>query len=117
MAETNVTEPKTAAIKKTDDSILGACCYKLKRFWKAHKIVYLKVFGTITLYKTEKRQTSKHKKADQTTQKRKEQLDVIKNMFKKYIGHSPSLPKKLVFREQIVLKLLKNSSCLNKGNH
>lgn len=86
MAETNVTEPKTAAIKKTDDSILGACCYKLKRFWKAHKIVYLKVFGTITLCKTEKRQTSKHKKADQTTQKRKEQLDVIKNICLKNIS-------------------------------
>lgn len=111
MAETNITEPKTAAIKKTDDSILDACCYKLKRFWKAHKIVYLKEFGIITLCKTETRQTSKHKKADQTTQKRKEQLDVIKNiyMFQKYIGHSLSLPKKLVFREQIVLKLLKNS--------
>lgn len=42
---------KPAATKKTDDAILDDCCYKPKRFWKARKIVYVKVFGNITLCK------------------------------------------------------------------
>ena len=76
MAETNITisitQPKPAAIKKTDDSILDVCCCKLKRFWKADKIVYVKVFGIITLCKRNGKQgntkmlTKQHKKRKKT---------------------------------------------------
>ena len=75
-AETNITisitQPKPAAVKKTDDSILDACCFKLKRFCKADKIVYVEVFGIITLCKRNGKQgnakmlTKQHEKRKKT---------------------------------------------------
>ena len=52
MAETktkiSITQPKATAIKKPNDAILDAGCHRLKRFWKANRIVYVKMCGTIT---------------------------------------------------------------------
>lgn len=65
MAETktkiSITQPKATTIKKPNDAILDAGCHRLKRFWKANRIVYVKMCGTIIWSKRKGKQTTKQK--------------------------------------------------------